>query len=263
MAWRRPAAVRVSWPSASNKQAHRFGDVPQVVDHQDPGQFPCSRNAPRRSSARGPRLMLTRICANIVPRRAPPGPRDAMQLASNATPRRVTRVAARSPCGRPAAWNTVPHGPARLPRPPARRAAPPDAGRTRGAGARRRSAAACRSRSSTWACAAASRAARTGCTACCRCCCWAWSSTRLLDIANVDNDTAAKLVNLVFLWPLIAVSAKRQHDFNFSAWWALIHFIPAVGSLILLLVDGSVPGHARRQPLRRRPARGARARQDQ
>ena len=64
----------------------------------------------------------------------------------------------------------------------------------------------------------------------------------LLAIANVDNDTAGKLVNLVFLWPLIAVSAKRQHDFDFSAWWALIHFIPAVGSLVLLVVDGSVPG---------------------
>ena len=64
----------------------------------------------------------------------------------------------------------------------------------------------------------------------------------LLDIANVDNDTAVKLVNLVFLWPLIAVSAKRQHDFNFSAWWALIHFVPAVGSIVLLLADGLVPG---------------------
>ena len=61
-------------------------------------------------------------------------------------------------------------------------------------------------------------------------------------IANVDNDTAGRLVNLVFLWPLIAVSVKRQHDFGFSAWWALIHFIPGVGSLVLLVVDGSVPG---------------------
>ena len=64
----------------------------------------------------------------------------------------------------------------------------------------------------------------------------------LLAIANVDNDTAGKLVNLVFLWPLIAVSVKRQHDFNFSGWWALIHFVPAVGSLLLLAADGSVPG---------------------
>jgi uncharacterized membrane protein YhaH (DUF805 family) len=64
----------------------------------------------------------------------------------------------------------------------------------------------------------------------------------LLQIANLDKETAGKLVNLVFLWPLIAVSVKRQHDFNFSGWWALIHFVPAVGSLFLLLADGSLPG---------------------
>jgi len=64
----------------------------------------------------------------------------------------------------------------------------------------------------------------------------------LLAIANVDKDTAGKLVNLVFLWPLLAVSVKRQHDFNFSGWWALIHFVPGIGSLFLIAVDGSVPG---------------------
>lgn len=64
----------------------------------------------------------------------------------------------------------------------------------------------------------------------------------LLDIADVDNDTAGKLVNVIFLWPLIAVSVKRQHDFSFSGWWALIHFVPAVGSLLLLAVDGAMPG---------------------
>ncbi|MEO5685777.1 MAG: DUF805 domain-containing protein [Burkholderiaceae bacterium] len=64
----------------------------------------------------------------------------------------------------------------------------------------------------------------------------------LLVIANVDNETSGKLVNLVFLWPVIAVSAKRQHDFNFSAWWALIHFIPGIGSMLLIAVDGSMPG---------------------
>ena len=65
----------------------------------------------------------------------------------------------------------------------------------------------------------------------------------LLDIAHLDGQLAGKLVNLLFLWPLIAVSAKRQHDFNFSGWWALIHFVlPGVGSLALLIVDGSAPG---------------------
>jgi uncharacterized membrane protein YhaH (DUF805 family) len=64
----------------------------------------------------------------------------------------------------------------------------------------------------------------------------------LLVIADFDKDTSARLANLVFLWPLVAISAKRQHDFDFSAWWALIHFVPGVGSLFLMLVDGSVPG---------------------
>jgi len=64
----------------------------------------------------------------------------------------------------------------------------------------------------------------------------------LLSIARVETDTANGIVSLVLLWPLIAVSAKRQHDFNFSAWWALIHFVPAVGSILLLLADGIVPG---------------------
>ena len=64
----------------------------------------------------------------------------------------------------------------------------------------------------------------------------------LMAIARVEPDTANGLVSLLLLWPLVAVSAKRQHDFNFSAWWALIHFIPAVGSIVLLLADGLVPG---------------------
>ena len=64
----------------------------------------------------------------------------------------------------------------------------------------------------------------------------------LLEVARIDGDTAGKLVNLVFLWPLIAVSVKRQHDFNFSGWWALVHFVPVVGSLVLIVVDGIMPG---------------------
>ena len=64
----------------------------------------------------------------------------------------------------------------------------------------------------------------------------------LLEIARFDGDTAGKFANLVFLWPLIAVSVKRQHDFNFSGWWALIHFVPVAGSLVLIVVDGIMPG---------------------
>jgi uncharacterized membrane protein YhaH (DUF805 family) len=64
----------------------------------------------------------------------------------------------------------------------------------------------------------------------------------LLDIARIDGDAAGKFANLVFLWPLVAVSVKRQHDFDFSGWWALIHFVPVVGSLVLIVLDGIMPG---------------------
>ena len=64
----------------------------------------------------------------------------------------------------------------------------------------------------------------------------------LLDIATLADEPAGKLVNLVFLWPVFAVSAKRQHDFNFSGWWTLIHLIPGVGQLVLILIDGAMPG---------------------
>ena len=64
----------------------------------------------------------------------------------------------------------------------------------------------------------------------------------LLDIARIDGDAAGKFANLVFLWPLVAVSVKRQHDFDFSGWWALVHFVPVVGSLVLIVLDGIMPG---------------------
>ncbi len=62
----------------------------------------------------------------------------------------------------------------------------------------------------------------------------------LLDIARVDDEFAGKLVNLVFAWPCIAVSAKRLHDFNFSGWWLLVN-LTGVGLLVMLVV-GLLPG---------------------
>jgi uncharacterized membrane protein YhaH (DUF805 family) len=64
----------------------------------------------------------------------------------------------------------------------------------------------------------------------------------LLVVARLDDNAFGKLANLVFLWPVFAVSAKRQHDFDFSAWWVLVHFVPVVGSIALVIVDGILPG---------------------
>ena len=84
----------------------------------------------------------------------------------------------------------------------------------------------------------------------------------LLAIARVGDDTAAWIVILAFVWPCIAVTAKRLHDFNLaswwlplgllgfglsmkllfnlSAWWLLGNFV-GIGTLVML-VAGLVPG---------------------
>lgn len=70
----------------------------------------------------------------------------------------------------------------------------------------------------------------------------------MLDIAGLESELNGKLVNAVLAWPYIAVSAKRLHDFNRSAWWMLINLIPGIGSLVTLLANGCMRG--RRGPNR-------------
>jgi uncharacterized membrane protein YhaH (DUF805 family) len=64
----------------------------------------------------------------------------------------------------------------------------------------------------------------------------------LMDIAGVRSDLSAKLVNLLLAWPFIAISVKRLHDFDFRGWWMLVNFVPAIGSLAMLVANGFVPG---------------------
>ena len=70
----------------------------------------------------------------------------------------------------------------------------------------------------------------------------------LMDIAGLAGDVGGKLVNLILAWPYIAVSAKRLHDYNRSAWWMLINFVPVVGWLVTLAANGCMRG--RRGPNR-------------
>jgi uncharacterized membrane protein YhaH (DUF805 family) len=64
----------------------------------------------------------------------------------------------------------------------------------------------------------------------------------LLDIAGFASDLSGKLVNLLLAWPCIAVSAKRLHDFNRSAWWMLVNLVPGIGSFVMLVANGCVRG---------------------
>ena len=50
------------------------------------------------------------------------------------------------------------------------------------------------------------------------------------------------IVTLVFLWPVLALYAKRWHDRGKSGWWTLIGFIPIVGWIWLLVELGFLRG---------------------
>jgi uncharacterized membrane protein YhaH (DUF805 family) len=69
-----------------------------------------------------------------------------------------------------------------------------------------------------------------------------FAGNAVFDIAGITTDNTDRLVNLLLAWPLIAISAKRLHDFNCSAWWMLVNLVPVIGSIATLLVNGLMPG---------------------
>jgi uncharacterized membrane protein YhaH (DUF805 family) len=50
------------------------------------------------------------------------------------------------------------------------------------------------------------------------------------------------LVNLIFLWPRLAIGVKRCHDRNKSGLWLLLALIPILGWLWLLIEFGFLDG---------------------
>lgn len=55
-------------------------------------------------------------------------------------------------------------------------------------------------------------------------------------------DLVTALCWLIVVWPSLAMTAKRWHDLDMSAWWMLIGIVPFVGGLISLVFTGFVPG---------------------
>jgi uncharacterized membrane protein YhaH (DUF805 family) len=80
----------------------------------------------------------------------------------------------------------------------------------------------------------------------------------LLGIARVRPQSADIVVNLLLVWPALAVSVKRWHDRDKSGWWVLLNLVPVVGWLWVLVDNGFMRGTngANRygaDPLGRRP----------
>jgi uncharacterized membrane protein YhaH (DUF805 family) len=64
----------------------------------------------------------------------------------------------------------------------------------------------------------------------------------LLRIAGLSQIHAEGVVNMLLLWPAIAVSAKRWHDRDRSAWWVAVALIPVIGWLWALIDNGCMRG---------------------
>ena len=50
------------------------------------------------------------------------------------------------------------------------------------------------------------------------------------------------IISLIFLWPSLAVYAKRWHDRDKSGWWSLILFVPIIGFIWFLIECGFLRG---------------------
>ncbi len=57
-----------------------------------------------------------------------------------------------------------------------------------------------------------------------------------------DPNVASLILTLLFIWPNLAVQAKRWHDRDKSAWWVLINLVPIIGPIYALVVTGFLPG---------------------
>jgi uncharacterized membrane protein YhaH (DUF805 family) len=64
----------------------------------------------------------------------------------------------------------------------------------------------------------------------------------LLGIVGVKDQATQYLVNLLLLWPSLAITVKRWHDRDKSAWWLLIMLVPLVGTLWALIECGFLRG---------------------
>lgn len=64
----------------------------------------------------------------------------------------------------------------------------------------------------------------------------------LAGIARLPVEETGRVVNLLLLWPTFAVTAKRWHDRDRSAWWTLLWLVPVLGWIWTLVACGLLRG---------------------
>jgi uncharacterized membrane protein YhaH (DUF805 family) len=66
----------------------------------------------------------------------------------------------------------------------------------------------------------------------------------LVAVARVRGGFVEHGVNLLLLWPALAISCKRWHDSGRSGSWVLLALVPVVGWAALVLANGFMRGEA-------------------
>lgn len=61
-------------------------------------------------------------------------------------------------------------------------------------------------------------------------------------ILGVLAAIASVLFLIAIFIPSIAISVRRLHDINRSGWFMLLHLVPAIGSLVVLVMN-LIPGN--------------------
>lgn len=64
----------------------------------------------------------------------------------------------------------------------------------------------------------------------------------LLRVAGLSAPRTDIAINLLLLWPALAISIKRWHDRDKPAWWVLVALIPLIGWLWVLVENGCLRG---------------------
>lgn len=57
----------------------------------------------------------------------------------------------------------------------------------------------------------------------------------IVDLQVIGREVLSSLVALATVIPSLAVGARRLHDTDRSGWWQLLHFLPLIGSIVLLI----------------------------
>ena len=66
--------------------------------------------------------------------------------------------------------------------------------------------------------------------------------TVVLRVAGLSKEIADGVVNLLLVWPALAISVKRWHDRDKPGWWALVAFVPVIGWIWVLIENGLLRG---------------------